>query len=78
MINKINLFSLNSLQLLELLNKILIHLVTIYFIILFKKIIIKDESHNIKGGIKEEFQENTANRICDFLKVLNYPNNYDM
>ncbi len=52
----ITLDEFTSLELLELLNRILVQL---------------DKQHQV--NIKEELQEKTANRISEFLKVLNYP-----
>jgi intraflagellar transport protein 81 len=52
---------LSTLDLLELLNKILAQL---------------DTRQNV--SIKDEPQDQTANRISDFLRVLNYPSNFDL
>ncbi len=44
---------------------------------LLNKVLIElDQKNNV--NIKEELQETTANRITEFLRVLNYPSNYDL
>jgi hypothetical protein len=53
---------LSPLELLELLNKVMLHL--------------DNSKHNVE--IRTEAQDSTANRMTEMLKVLNYPSNFDI